>query len=126
MSTTHAIPLEELVERYVGIWNEPDPATRRAAIPHLWTENGINVTSSLEARGYPALAARIARAHDQYVAAGEHLFRSSGEVQAHHGAARLRWEMVRTVSGEVAASGCEFFILADDGRIDADYQFPEP
>jgi hypothetical protein len=34
--------------------------------------------------------------------------------------------MVRTDSGEVAASGYEFFVLADDGRIDADYQFLEP
>jgi hypothetical protein len=126
MSVTHAIPLEELVERYVAIWNDPDPAARKAAIPHLWIENGANFTSSIEARGYPALEARIAGAHDRYVATGEHRFRSSGEVQAHHGAARLRWEMVRTDSGEVAASGCEFLVLADDGRIDTDYQFPEP
>jgi hypothetical protein len=126
MSITHTISLEELVERYVAIWNDPDPATRSAAIPHLWVENGVNFTSSLEARGYPALEARIAGAHDRYVATGEHWFRSCGVVQSHHGAARVRWEMVRTESGEVAASGCEFFVLADDGRIDADYQFPEP
>jgi hypothetical protein len=126
MSITHTIPLDELVERYVAIWNDPDPAARRAAIPLLWIEDGVNFTSSLEARGYPALEARVARAHDRYVATGEHRFRSGGEVQAHHRAASLRWEMVRTDSGEVAASGYEFFVLADDGRIDADYQFLEP
>lgn len=125
-SVSQAVPLNELVERYVALWNDPDPASRRAAVCGLWVEDGVNFTSSLEARGYSALEARITRAHERYVATGEHRFRPGAEVQSHHGAAKLRWEMVRTDTGEVAAAGSEFFVLAADGRIAADYQFLEP
>jgi hypothetical protein len=117
--------LEELITRYVAIWNEPDPDRRRASIPLLWTDDGANFTSSIEARGYGDLEARITKAHDQYVATGEYRFRSASNGQGHHNTAKFSWEMVRTDNGEVGAAGTEFFLLADDGRIDADYQFLE-
>ena len=126
MSVSQTIPLNELVERYVAVWNDPDPASRRATVLELWVEDGVNFTSSLEARGYADLEARVTRAHDRYVATGEHRFCLADEVQAHHGAAKLHWEMVRTDTGEVAAAGLELFLLGEDGRIVADYQFLEP
>jgi hypothetical protein len=35
--------LNELIERYVALWNEPDPGTRRDAIRELWTEDGAQL-----------------------------------------------------------------------------------
>jgi hypothetical protein len=34
---------DRLVERYVAVWTEPDPAARRKAIEQLWTEDGAHV-----------------------------------------------------------------------------------
>ena len=45
--------IEDLVSRYVGVWNEPDPAQRRQCIARLWAEDGAHFTPSLEARTSP-------------------------------------------------------------------------
>jgi hypothetical protein len=63
----------EIADRYVALWNEPDPDARRAAVAQLWTEDGahilqppqeigeiaarpgIGLTARLEARGHTAL-----------------------------------------------------------------------
>jgi hypothetical protein len=44
--------LDELVDRYVAVWNEPDADRRRECIAALWAEDGAHFTPSLEARGY--------------------------------------------------------------------------
>ena len=40
--------IEDLVSRYVGVWNEPDPARRRQCIAGLWAEDGVHFTPSLD------------------------------------------------------------------------------
>jgi hypothetical protein len=35
--------LDDLVGRYVALWNEPDPDTRRATIRELWSSDGSHV-----------------------------------------------------------------------------------
>jgi hypothetical protein len=110
----------------VAVWNEPDPERRRRGIAGLWTEDGVHLTPSLEARGYAALEDRVTGAHDKWVKAGGFVFRPSKRLDAHHDAVRLGWEMIPVSGGEVAAAGWDFLILADDGRIRVDYQFSEP
>ena len=116
--------MNAFVERYVAVWNEPDPARRREQIAALWTPDGANLTKTLEARGYEALEARVRSSHEKWVRDAGCVFRPCG-VQAHHDAVRFKWEMLRP-GGEVASVGYDFFLLADDGRIRTDYQFIEP
>ena len=33
----------ELAERYVALWNEPDPDRRRRMIAELWTADGLHI-----------------------------------------------------------------------------------
>ena len=33
----------ELADRYVALWNEPDPDRRRQLIAGLWTEDGSHI-----------------------------------------------------------------------------------
>ena len=117
--------IEELVDRYIAVWNEPDAEARRKNIPTLWTEDGANLTKSLEARGYEALEARIASAHEKFVRTGGFVFKSMNRTESHHNVVTFHWIMVPAAGGEVAAAGVNFIILDDDGRIRCDYQFTD-
>ncbi len=115
--------IQQLVEQYIQIWNEPDDALRRASIAKLWTEDGVQFTSEHEYRGYDGLERRVESAHEEFVKQGGFAFKLSGEYQAHHGAVKLTWEMVPAGGGTVAATGIVFLFLSDDGRARLDYHF---
>jgi hypothetical protein len=89
------------VERWVALWNTPDPEPCRTLIHSLWAPTGEHVLDPslamrqaaqqigfaaplLEIRGYAALEARVARAHAEFVTPGEYVFR------ARDNAARVR------------------------------------
>ena len=132
---------QELADRYVAVWNQPDPDTRRKAIQELWTEDGVHlleppeeivkraeeigVRATLEARGHEALVRRVTRAYDEFVAPGQFEFRPHGEATTLHDMVKLRWAMVPAGGGEVLAVGIDLLLLAPDGRIVSDYQFIE-
>lgn len=133
---------ERLVQRYVAVWTEPDPAIRRNAIEQLWTEDGVHVLHPpseivdaaaalgfahvpLEARGYDELEARIARAYDQFVAPGEYTFRASEQPVRLHEVVKFRWEMVPVAGGAAVAGGLDVFVLDAAGRVRSDFQFPD-
>ncbi len=113
----------ELVERYMMLWNEEDDGARRELIEQLWVEDGVQLLPSRAYRGYAELEERVSGAHKQFVTTEGYIFRRAGEVQEHHGAIKLDWEMVPAGGGTVAATGTVFLLLSDDGRIHTDYQF---
>jgi hypothetical protein len=113
-------------DRYLDLWNEPDPHARRATVTDLWAEDGTNSTPSLEARGFEAITARVTRSYDSYVGPGTYLFRLARVPVSHHQAIRLDWEMITRDTGAVASTGTEFLVLNDEGRIMSDHQFLEP
>jgi hypothetical protein len=115
-----------LTDRYLDLWNEPDPQARLATVAELWAEDGTNSTPSLEARGPEAITARVTRSYDTYVGPGTYLFRLARVPVSHHDAIRLDWEMITRDTGAVASTGTEFLVLNDDGRIVSDHQFIEP
>jgi hypothetical protein len=136
------IDLQELTDRYVAVWNEPDAELRRTAIRELWSADAIHVLQPpqeirqaaeqlgfghilLEARGYDALEFRVTRAFDEFVAPGAFTFRPRGNADRLHEIVKFNWEMVPRDGGEVAAIGLEILILGADGRIVSDYQFIE-
>lgn len=133
----------ELVTRYVGIWGEADAEQRRKTIEELWIEGGKHYldppaefrtmagglgfgfgASTLEATGYDELEARVARSYEEFVAGGEYEFRARDNAVRLKDVVKFTWEMVATASGEVVGEGLEVLQLDADGRIVADYQFP--
>ena len=79
---------------------------------------------SLEVRGYEALAARVARAYEMFVAPGEHVFRRGGDVlRLRSNVLGVAWEMVTTTGGDVVGGGFDVLRLDADGRVRTDYQF---
>jgi hypothetical protein len=115
--------LNELVERYVAVWNEPDPERRRRSIAELWPEDGAHFTPSLEVRGHAAHETRVAGAYEKWVKARGFIFRSANNADGHHDTVRFNWEMVPAAGGKPAAVGFDFLVLGADGRIRFDYQF---
>ncbi|RBQ17938.1 hypothetical protein DP939_21425 [Spongiactinospora rosea] len=117
---------EAFAERYVAVWNETDPATRRTMIAALWAPDGVEYTDISEYRGHQALEARITEAHHQFVRDGGYVFRAAGDTAGHHGGVRLTTYMVPAAGGDIAWTGAIFARLGDDGRIVADHQFGDP
>ncbi len=136
------IDAQELVSRYVAVWNQPDAELRRKAIRALWAEDGAHIlqpsqeirkaatglgftSTVLEARGHDALEVRVTRAYEESVAPGEFTFRPRDNADRLHDVVKFNWEMVPSGGGDVAGAGLEILILDEDGRIKADYQFIE-
>lgn len=126
--------------RYVALWNEPDPARRRQMIAELWAEDGEHLLEppqdmraqaeslgfgapKLEIRGHAALERRVARAYDDFVAAGTHSFRLRAGASRLRNVVKLGWEMVATATGEPLGGGLDVLVIDDDGRIARDHQF---
>ena len=132
---------KELADRYVAVWIEPDTQQRRKAVCELWAEDGVQIleppqevretaatlgmTPTLKARGHDALQVRVTRSYEQFMAAGEFIFRARDNAAGLDDVVKFNWEMVRTSDGEVVAVGLEILVLDDDGRIRVDYQFIE-
>jgi hypothetical protein len=132
----------ELAERYVALWNEPDPDRRRRMIVELWTEDGCHIlqppmeirevaaqpglgmTAVLVARGYAEIEARATTAYDHWVGSEELSFRPRADAQRLDDVVKFHWEAV-TRDGEVFAVGLNFLVVAPDGRIVRDYTFVE-
>jgi hypothetical protein len=133
----------ELVNRFIGLWNDPDPDRRRATIRELWSEDGGQVLQPpqemreaaaslgfpdprLAVRGYEELERRVTRAHEDFVAGGGFEFRSRGNVDRLDHVLKFNWEMVPAGGTEVQAVGLEVLLLDRDDRIATSYVFIEP
>jgi hypothetical protein len=133
---------EQLADRYLALWNEPDADRRGRIIAELWTEDGsqilqppqemraiaaspgIGLAATLEARGHVELEARAATSYEHWVGTEGLSFRGRDDVDGLGDVAKFHWEAV-TRDGEVAAVGLVFVVLAADGRIQRDYVFIE-
>jgi len=117
------IDAQQLADRYAAVWNEPDPAVRRAKIEQLWRPDGEHFVKTKEARGYAALEERVSGAYDKNVRIGGHTFRAVRNAQGLHDVITFNWEMIEPATLEVLAVGLEFLRVDADGRIVSDHQF---
>ncbi|WP_097263328.1 hypothetical protein [Streptomyces sp. TLI_55] len=117
---------DDLLKRYVAVWNEPDAAARGAEVANLWTPDGLHYTQTRRFQGTEQLVARVTEAHDQFVAGQGLRFRSGDNPVGHAGALTFNWLMTPGDSDTVLAVGFDVVLLDDEGRIVADYQFNEP
>jgi hypothetical protein len=133
---------EQLADRYLALWNEPDPERRRRMIAELWTEDGsqilqppqemreiaasagLGMAATLEARGHAELEARAATSYEEWVGSAGLSFRRRDDVYRLHEVVKFHWEAV-SPDGEVTAVGLVFLVLGTDGRIRRDYVFIE-
>ena len=133
---------QELADRYVAVWNEPDAKLRRKAIHELWAEDGVHIlqppqeirkaavglgftSTTLKARGHNALEVRVTRAYKEFVAPGQFIFKARDNTDRLDNVVKFNWDMVSPGGDEVAGTGLEILIFDEHGRIKTDYQFIE-
>ncbi|MGO4463482.1 nuclear transport factor 2 family protein [Streptomyces sp. NBC_01276] len=113
----------ELLARYVALWNETDAQRRRDMVHALYAPDCTYVFYRKDPiRGHAALLEQLAYTHEVYGPMG-YEFRSSNNATGHHDVVRFNWVMVSAATGEMEMSGQDIVVLAEDGRIQADYQF---
>jgi hypothetical protein len=117
---------EDLAQRYIHIWNETDPAGRRAQVAGLWIENGTHYVRTREVHGHAELETRISTSHQTNVAERHYRFELAGGVEQLRDMVKFNWRMVPDGGGAIAATGLIVLLLAEDGRIRIDYQFIDP
>src|SRR5262245_33803783 len=117
--------LEQLIDRYVAQWHEPDAAERRQRIEELWAPDAANFTASFEVHGHDEVEGRVRTTYEKWVRDAGCVFRPR-HAAAHHDAIHFAWDMAARDDGNVASVGVEILLLGPDGRIRADYQFIEP
>ena len=115
---------QELLERYLAVWNEPNPEARRERIADLWASDGAYISETSVRNGHSAIEAEAAEGYQSHFAQGL-VFSSASLSHRHHNLARLRWCMRGKDSGEVKGAGSDLLILDDRGRIRFDYRFQE-
>ena len=139
---TRKAAAEQLAERYVALWSQPDPERRRRLISELWTDGGsqilqppqemreiaaspgLGMAAVLEVQGHPELEARARASYEHWVGTEGLSFRRRDDVDRLHDVVKFRWEAI-SQDGQVTAVGLVFVILAADGRIQRDYVFIE-
>jgi hypothetical protein len=130
----------ELAEKYLALWNEPDPDRRRRTIAELWTDDGRHIlqppqeirgiaaqpglamTAILEARGYEEIEARAASVYEHWVGSEGLSFRGRDDAERLGDVVKFHWEAVAK-RDEVFAVGLVLLVCAASGRIERDYTF---
>ncbi|HVT68071.1 MAG TPA: nuclear transport factor 2 family protein [Trebonia sp.] len=112
----------EVAARYLAVWNEPDPAARRAAVAELWAPGGTEfVDRGIQHHGHEELADRIAEAYAAFVGSGRFTVTGAGDVTRHDDIVTLTIQLT-TPGGEVGWAARVFLLLGADGLIKEDYQ----
>ncbi len=114
---------QALADRYVAAWNEPDAARRSCALAALWAPDAPRRERAREARGYGALRALIQGSPERNGGESGVRYRAARTARLRGDVVTFRWEMLLADSETVLASGLEFLIVDDKGRILADHPF---
>jgi hypothetical protein len=114
---------QSLADRYVAAWNEPSATKRSNAIAALWAPDASPRERAREARGYGALSKLILGSPDRNGGESGIRYRAAPSARLRGDVLTFRWEMLLADTGTVLASGLEFLIVDDDGRILVDHPF---
>jgi hypothetical protein len=119
--TNTTIPITTVVDAYIAMWNEADPARRRELAGDVFTEDAAYVDPVMSGEGQDGIEAMVAAAQQQFPG---HRFELSQGPDAHNDRVRFAWRLVGE-EGPVAG-GVDFALIAPDGRLSAVTGFLEP
>src|SRR5689334_18422813 len=101
-----ALPLQELIYRYMSMWHEADPELRRSRIEKLWSPDAVNYVRTFAFRGHDAIESRVRDAHTKWVKQGGYVFEASGSAYGLKNGVKFSWVMVPKDGGAPEGRGC--------------------
>lgn len=104
--------LDELIDRYCEVWNEPDTSRRAELLAQVWANGATYTDPSVHAGSADELLAHIETVRARRP--GVQVMRTS-IVDAHHGVARFTWHVVQA-DGAALIDGIDFAVLSADGK----------
>ncbi len=107
-------PLEDLIDRYLGVWNETDERRRRDLIARTWTEGATYLDPLLCGEGHDGIDAMVRAVQQKYPGAR---FSRAGGIDSHNDRVRFGWSF-GPAEGEPLARGMDVAILSPDGRLE--------
>jgi len=102
-----------VADRYLALWNEPDPARRQALLDQAWSAAGRYVDPLMSGQGRDGVGAMIEAARSQFPGHG---FTLRGAPDGHGRHVRFSWTLA-PAGGAPIAGGTDVATLDDDGRI---------
>jgi hypothetical protein len=105
--------IQHTAEAYIAVWNETDPAARRALITELFTENAEFTDPLGEVQGRGGIDQLVAGAQAQFAGL---VFSVAGNADGHHDIARFTWHLGTPGAEEPLVIGFDV-IKVLDGRI---------
>lgn len=114
---------EDLAAAYFEAWMTTDDDRRHELARQVFTESAVHyaVPANVQFRGVEAIESNIKRVNTENIQ-GNGLSFTSGDVTANHNTLQLEWS-VETPSGQTVATGRDFLLISDDGRVQALYMF---
>ncbi|HTU74160.1 MAG TPA: nuclear transport factor 2 family protein [Trebonia sp.] len=110
-----------IVEEYLAVWNEADPAARRGAVARLWAPDGVEyLEGGIKYRGHEELTDRVTRAYEAFVASGQYDVTPADDVTEHGDIITLTVQLT-TPAGVVDWAARVFLLIGPDGLIREDY-----
>lgn len=103
---------DDLVDRYIAVWNETDAEKRRELIGRTFTEGTHFVDPLQEGEGQNGIDALVTGVQAKFP---DLRFRRAGAVDACHDHIRFRWELA-PAGGEAVVEGTDFAQMVD-GRL---------
>jgi hypothetical protein len=103
----------DLADRYLAAWNATDPATRRALVEEVFTEDVTYTDPLADVAGRDALDATIAAVQAQFPG---WVFRLAGPADAHHDQVRFTWHL-GPEGTDAPVVGSDVAVTDGDGRI---------
>jgi len=110
---------EQVVFRYIDVWNQTDARKRRADIDALYAADCGYADPIAVVRGRDALDGFIGGVQRQFPG---FVFSLAGKVDAHHAQARFTWHAAPRGASEPAVVGFDVLVLEGD-RIREVYGF---
>ncbi|WP_249997975.1 nuclear transport factor 2 family protein [Actinoplanes sp. M2I2] len=104
---------DALVDRYLAVWNEPDPVTRRKAVDDLFADDVRYVDPLAAVEGRAALDGLIGAVQQQFPG---HTLTVGGPVDGHHDQVRFTWNLAAG-AGDPLVVGFDVAELDAGGRI---------
>lgn len=121
MTDTTTTPITTIVDAYIAMWNEGEPARRRELAGDVFTADASYVDPVMSGEGQDGIEAMVAAAQKQFPG---HRFELTQGPDTHNDRVRFAWRLVGA-QGPVA-NGVDFASIAPDGRLSAVTGFLEP